>query len=390
MSEKAHINPEVLAWARKSANISVERAAQCVMRSTEKLREWENGEDQPTIKQAEKLAQLYSRPFAVFFLPRVPNDFQTLQDFRSKNRGEFSTAFIFMMREVQQKQIWASDAFRESGEDEVAFVGRFSRRHSVEVVASDIRKTLGIEHLPTGVKPLKYWIEKAEALRIFVSLSSNFHSRLKLNSEEVKGFAIADKFAPFIFLNSEDWENAQLFTLVHELAHLWINESGISVDTQVAFRDGEQRDINPVEVFCNKVAASALLPRTQLLSATHVSGELSFNKIEALSRKFGVSTLTMLYRLHDLNAITASQLGMWKKLSDKIYEQFLKNREAAQTVEREGGPNYYILQMRRNGRAFSQLVLDFYKGGFLSGSEASTLLKVKLNNLPKFEKHLYR
>src|SRR5258705_351538 len=84
----------------------------------------------------------------------------------------------------------------------------------VKNVATDIRKTLGIIVNEGNTKPLKYWIEKAGAQRIFISLSSNFHNRLKLDSEEVKGFAIADKNAPFIFLNSEDWENAQLFTLV--------------------------------------------------------------------------------------------------------------------------------------------------------------------------------
>jgi Zn-dependent peptidase ImmA (M78 family) len=388
MSEKAHINPQVLRWARETAKITLEQVAQHMKKTVHQIIAWEEGTDHPTIKQAETLAHYYRRPFAAMFLPRIPSDFQVLRDFRSNARGEFSTGLVFMMREVQEKQLWARAAFEEAGDPQLTFVGRFDRRVSAETVASDIRRTLAIETKAIGENPLKYWIQRAEAARIFVSLSSNFHTRMKLDSDEVKGLAIADPFAPFVFLNTDDWENSQLFTLVHELSHIWINQSGVSVDVCIDFREGQPTNIDPVELYCNEVAANALMPSGEIKERIR-AGIASFSQVDALARQFRVSSLAMLYRLGNLSIISRRQLASFRKESDRQFQQYVAKQEAA-AQRRPGSPDYYILQLRRNGRAFSQLVMDYYRGGHISGTEASRLLRVKLNNFPSLEKHLYR
>ena len=389
MSDKALITPEVLVWARKSAKMSIEKAAASVGCTADRLESWEGGNDQPTIKQAQKLAHVYQRPFAVLFLPDVPDDFQPLQDFRSSNNGEFSTALTFMMREVQEKQIWVRTMFEDNQEKPLKFVGMFNRRVSPETVAKSLRETLGIRFREYSEKgALKYWISKAEAARVFVSLSSNFHSHAKLDPDEVKGFAIADQYAPFIFLNSDDYDNPQLFTLVHELAHIWINQSGISIDTQmVSFRGAHSKKVDPVEIFCNKVAANALLPESEISTIASVYDVTNFEKIEQLSKRFGVSNLTLLFRLYDLKHLSQHQFGGMKRMADLRFEAY--ERGQAAKGNKTGTPDYYMLQLRRNGRAFSQLVMDYYKGGQISGREASNLLKVKLDKFPSFEERLY-
>src|ERR1700712_343124 len=103
MSDRAYITPKVLRWARESARMSVEMAAAKAHVTPEKLNEWEEGVTQPTIKQAETLAKAYRRPFALFFLPEIPRDFQPLQDFRNKNAKALTTSSIFIIREIQQK-----------------------------------------------------------------------------------------------------------------------------------------------------------------------------------------------------------------------------------------------------------------------------------------------
>ena len=112
MKSKANINREVLKWARKTAKISLEKAAATISKTckVDRIKDWESpeGTDLPSVKQMEKLARLYRRPVDVFYLKYIPKDFPALKDFRSNKDVELSTAVIFMMREVQEKQEWLS------------------------------------------------------------------------------------------------------------------------------------------------------------------------------------------------------------------------------------------------------------------------------------------
>ena len=121
MADKAYITPSVLKWARETAKMSVEAAASKVPVSADKLKEWEDGISQPTIKQAQLLAKLYRRPFALLFLPDIPKDFMPLQDFRKKGSKSLSTASVFIIREIQQKQAWISDMNEENNEAKRSF-----------------------------------------------------------------------------------------------------------------------------------------------------------------------------------------------------------------------------------------------------------------------------
>lgn len=265
MGDKAYITPNVLKWARESARMPEETAAAKVSVTVDKLKEWESGTSQPTIRQAQTLAKAYKRPFALFFLSDIPRDFQPLQDFRKKGSKELTTSSIFIIREIQQKQAWISDVYAEDKEEKLSFFGRFTIKDKPEVVARDILRTLNIT--PANYKkenPIKEWIDVAETNGIFVSRTSFIHSRLKLDSDELQGFAIAGPYAPFVFVNSDDWNAPQLFTLVHELAHIWIAETGISSDIEPDIKNKDK--LHPVELFCNEVAANALMPKENILS----------------------------------------------------------------------------------------------------------------------------
>ena len=144
MADIAHITPKVLKWARTTAKMSLETASAKVSVTPERLEAWENPDstDRPTIRQAEKLAHAYKRPFAMLFLPEVPFDFTPLQDFRRSGSKELTTAAVFIQRELQQKQAWMSDLHRENGEPPLPFVGRFTLNDTPEAVAQDILQTL--------------------------------------------------------------------------------------------------------------------------------------------------------------------------------------------------------------------------------------------------------
>lgn len=391
MADKAYITPNVLQWARESARMSEEVAAAKVSVSVERLKEWEEGKDQPTIHQAQTLAKAYKRPFALFFLPDIPLDFQPLQDFRSTGSKSLTTSSIFIIREVQQKQVWISDVNKENNEEKLPFVGRFSTNDNPAVVARDLLKTLDINPLNYRTEnPIKEWINAAETKGIFVSRTSFINSHLTLDSEELQGFAISDPYAPFVFVNSDDWNAPQLFTLVHELAHIWIAETGISNDVELEIRNNQK--YHPVELFCNEIAANALVPAEffdGLDAATFSNAKVLFKTAKLL----GISSFALLVRAFNLNKISDSHYHRLKQEADAEFAAFLQ-READKKLkqkdkETSSGPNYYLLQLNRNGRLFTQTVIDSFKGGFIEPTMASQLLNVQVNKFSKLEAQLF-
>lgn len=389
MADKAYITPKVLKWARESARMSLEIAGAKVSVSTEKLSAWEKGETQPTIKQAEALAKTYRRPFALFFLPEIPGDFQPLQDFRRKASKPLSTASIFIIREIQQKQAWISDIYKDDNYQPLPFVGKFSVHDNPQQVAENILDTLQID--PQNYladNPIKEWIDKAESNGIFISKTSFIHSRLKLDSEEIQGFTIADQYAPFVFINSDDWNAPQLFTLVHELAHVWIAESGISNEVEPELKHKDK--LHPIELFCSEVAANALMP-TVVMNCLEMSVFDSSKNVFKTSKKLGVSSFAFLVRAFNLALISLDRYRKLKKEADTEFQAFVQREEErkAKQKKREGGPKYYLLLLNKNSRLFTQTVLDAFKGGSIEPTQASSLLNTQVNNFSKLEASLY-
>ena len=392
MADKAFITPNVLKWARESARMTEEIAAAKVSVSIEKLSQWESGSSQPTIRQAQTLAKTYKRPFALFFLPDIPRDFQPLQDFRKSGSKSLTTSSIFIIREIQQKQSWIRDIYSDNKEQKLPFVGRFSIKDNPQKVANDILQTLNINPLfYKSDNPIKEWIDAAETNGIFISRTSFIHSRLKLDSEELQGFAIADPHAPFIFVNSEDWNAPQLFTLVHELAHIWIAETGISNEVEPNINQKDR--FHPVELFCNEVAANALMPKEIILDFDTSLFQTSKN-IFKIAKQLGVSSFSLLVRALNLKIISVTTYQDLKKQADKDFEEYLR-REAEKKAkqkekEKSGGPNYFLLQLNRNSRLFTQTVLDAFRGGYIEPTLASNLLNVQVNKFQKLESHLVK
>jgi Zn-dependent peptidase ImmA (M78 family)/transcriptional regulator with XRE-family HTH domain len=390
MADKANITPKILKWARESARMSEEAAASKVSITVDKLKEWEKGDSQPSIRQAETLAKAYRRPFALFFLPDIPRDFQPLQDFRKKDAKPLSTGSIFIIREIQQKQAWIKDVYEENKETPLTFVGRFNLQSNPIAVANDILATLEIN--PSNYKkdnPISEWIEKAESKGIFISRTSFIHSRLKLNSDELQGFSIADKYAPFVFVNSDDWNAPQLFTLVHELAHIWIAASGISNEIEPEIKHKDK--LHPVELFCNEVAANALMPINLMSTFSKSTFETSQNLFRA-SKELGISSFAFLFRALSLNIVSLDSYRKLKGEADIDFKNFLLKEEEKKIKQKlkKGGPDYYRLLVNKNSQVFTQVVMDAFRGGVIEATQASSLLNTQINNFSKLESFLHQ
>lgn len=391
LADIAYITPKVLKWARTTARMSLETAAAKVKVPPERLQAWEDpeGKDRPTIRQAETLARAYRRPFAMLFLPDVPYDFTPLQDFRRTGSKELTTSAVFILRELQQKQAWISELHQENGEASLPFVGRFTANDAPDVVAQDILRTLEIDPEAYAERvPFREWLTKAEAAGIFISRTSFIHSRLKLDSDEFQGFAIADPHAPFVFINTEDWDRAQLFTLVHELAHIWIGASGIS--SEIDAEPGAVAKSHPTERFCNQVAAHALMPE-RAMERLEASLFSSSGSIAQIAGRFGVSSLALLIRAHGRGLVSDATYNGLKSTLEKEINDYLR-AQAAKTETKpksKTGPSYYLLQLNRNGRLFTQVVLDSFRSGIIQPTLASSLLNAPVNGFAKFEKYMY-
>jgi len=390
MADKAFITSEILKWARKSAKISVEDAAKKISVSPERYLTWEDGIDYPTIRQAKILAKKFRRPLSLFFLPEIPKDFHPLQDYRRDDSQELDTASLFIIRDVQEKQNWISQLFEEIEENTLPFVGKYSINDNPEVVAKDILDTLKINPNDYKKTPITEWIDKAESAGIFISRASFLHSRLVLDRDLIQGFAIADQYAPFVFVNSKkNWNAPQLFTLVHELAHIWIAKSGISNEIDIDFTDKPKSKFHPVELFCNQVAANTLMPReliTQLGNDTFESN----NNIFKQSKELGISSFALLVRALNLNLISQSRYKSLKQDAQDEFDNFLERERIKKEKQREqkGGPDAYLLRLNKNSKLFTRIVMDSFNNGSLSPSIASNLLNTQINKFQKFEKLL--
>jgi Zn-dependent peptidase ImmA (M78 family) len=386
MGDKAFITPSVMKWARETARMTLDIAAEKIGVSARRLAEWESGLDKPTVAQAKKAANIYRRPFAVLMLPEPPYDFTPLREFRRKRATPLGTAAVFIIRELQEKQAWAHEWMGDQGEKPLPFVGRFSLTASPATVAADMVKELSIK--PPYAEPLKEWLVKAEAKGIFISRTSYLHSHLTLDSDEFQGFAIADPFAPFIFINTDDWTASQLFTLVHELAHLWIAESGVSCEIHPDLPD--ESDLDPVEHFCNQVAANALMSKAymdQIPSDVFASAEEVFN----YAKKLGVSSFAFFIRASQLGLIGANHYQRLKMEADAAFRSFV-DKEAAKmktSEQNRSGPDHHRMQTYRNGLSFSRMVMDAFRGGLIPPTLASRLLGARINDFEKMEKFAY-
>ncbi len=258
-----------------------------------------------------------------------------------------------MVYVCQQRQEWYRDFARSIGEEPLAFVGSAQVDDDVEASAAAIRHAVHLDieerrQLPTWAEALRRFIEQADALGILVMCSgvvlSNNHRRL--DPEEFRGFAITDDLAPLVFINGADTKSAQMFTLAHELAHIWLGQSAVS-DSQAA-----RLPDHAVERWCNRVAAELLVPLAVFRDAYDASAE-TWDNVQSLARRFKVSTLVILRRIHDAGWLTWGQL--WE-----LYDQELQRLLA---IPRGSGGNFYLTQAARVSKRLARaLVVSTLEG----------------------------
>jgi Zn-dependent peptidase ImmA (M78 family)/DNA-binding XRE family transcriptional regulator len=371
MSAQALINPEILSWAMHRASLSVDMLARKVSVKPEKVSAWEVGEAKPTFKQAQKLAKATYIPFGYFFLSRPPEEHLPIPDLRtieSAQVHEPTPELRDIIKQVQLKQEWYKDYLKSSEQEPLSFVGRFSIKSKVSDVVRDIREMIGVG-VPTRGTWNEYFsriIQGAEDAGILVQRSGivGNNTTRKLQVTEFRGFAISDKYAPVIFINSSDAPAARLFTLMHELAHIWVGESGIS---NINAHDTRE------EAFCNKVAGEFLVPEDRLRKAWSERESLLTN-LDVISANLHVSKMVVARRALDCNYI-----------DNETYKEYYASVIKAFKEGGGGGGSFYRNAAAKNSVRFSHAVVAEALSGRLLLRDAGRLLGISPSKIKTYK-----
>jgi Zn-dependent peptidase ImmA (M78 family)/transcriptional regulator with XRE-family HTH domain len=362
--------------------MSVEQLARELKVDSRTLVAWEVGQQFPPFVRAEKLADKLRIPFGYLFLSDPPSDDFPLPDLRTVGNvavAKPSLNFVDVVNDALLKQQWYSEYLEESGARKIAFVGSFQIADGVPEVAANMSKVLGIDHEARAHSRswqefLTHIVRRAEDLGVLVmqrGIVGN-NTKRRLDVDEFRGFVISDKFAPLVFINARDAKAAKNFTIVHELCHLWIGESGIS-NPNLRHRSADET--NAVERFCNRVAADVLAPQAELLRRWR-SGVDNDENIAALARYFRVSRYVVARQANEAKRITYDE---YVDYLDR-HPWFLK---AAATEDEEGSGNFYNTFGARNSKRFISGVLGALAQNRISFRNASALLGVKIATLKK-------
>lgn len=355
--DRVQINPEMYRWARMRAG---HEHAAALRKRFPKFEAWEAGEALPTLKQLEGFAKAMHAPIGFFFLPQPPVEQLPIKDFRTVRNAPVSSPSPELLDTIymcQQRQDWYRDHQRINAADPLDFVGSVTLQHNVSDTAKGIRERLRFDaarrsQLGRWEDALRDLIEGIESIGILVMCSGVVGSNTSrpLRVEEFRGFALSDQLAPLIFINGADSKAGQMFTLMHEVAHIWLGLTALSnqlpVNVQQDTGMGTQ-DIGKIEAWCNEVAAEVLVP-IEALRAEVRTGQQFDAELQRLARVYKVSSLVIIRRLHELGVLS----------EDRMWAEYRREVERVATLPpRPGGGDFYLTAPVRASKRFTRALV---------------------------------
>lgn len=369
MVTRVGVSPDLLTWAVGRAGWDDETAR----RRAPKLAEWLSG-SKPTIKQLEKFAHDTHTPFGLLFLDQPPVESSPIPDMRTLGNVSVRQPSADLLDTIylcERRQAWYRTHLQNQATEPLEFVGSASVASSPLLAASEVRDALSFDvgersNFANWEDALRRLIDRIESIGVLVMVNgvvgSNTHR--KLRPDEFRGFALADPIAPLIFVNGSDTKAAQIFTLIHELGHIWLGESALSEAAMTA-RRGED-----AELWCNQLAAEVLAPLSVIRKEYRGTPDVA--ELERLAKRFRVSTLVVLKRIYDGDFIE------WNDYQHRYAEELQRVMEIVEERRNPaGGGNYYYTQPLRLSRLFARAVVASTHEGTTAYRDAYHLLGTK-------------
>ncbi|MCF1470392.1 ImmA/IrrE family metallo-endopeptidase [Agrobacterium vitis] len=377
---KALINPAMMVWAAARSNVSADAISRKLKIDINKVESWLNGTEQPSFAQAQKLAKCLHIPFGFLYLKKPPIEGLPIPDLRTVGSDPATSLdhnFHDLLKDVMFKRDWYRDFCIEIDGDELPFVGSFNLKSPPEDVAHDIKRVL-FRETEFDLKSASNWesylsilMKKSEDAGIWVMRNGVVGSNTSrvLSVSQFRGFTISDKIVPLIFINGADAKAAQIFTLAHELAHVWLGESGIS---NVHIGETNYGTYRALEQKCNQIAAEFLVP-TNTINERWQKTHSSEVNIDLQARYFKVSRIVIARRAYDLGIISENEYKRYYALEIKKWN----------LDEGSGGDFYRTLPVRNGGR-FTHSVVNEAVSGRLLLRQAAALLNTQPASIIKF------
>lgn len=361
------VKPELIRWAIDRSGLPKAD----LLAKFPKLDDWSSGSRQPTLHQLEKFARTTMTPLGAMFLDTPPIEELPVPDFRTRDDAplkRYSPNLLDTIHAMQQRQAWMREWLIDEGTERLDFVGSASATTNFKSLAQAIRQRLDLdagwaEQLGTWEEALQKLRCKAERIGILIFSSSvvGLNSHRPLDPEEFRGFVLCDPIAPVVFLNDADTKSARIFTLAHELVHVWLGSDGVfNLDKFLPAK-------NKTERFCNRVAAEFLIPEDKLM-ARWDEARVTDRPFHSIAGWFKVSPVVAARRALDLGLITTAEFFRFYE-QDRAAWQELKENERK---KRPGG-NFYATQRMRLGGPFSAAVVRAALEGRILYNEAFRL-----------------
>jgi len=376
MSNVAEVKPELIRWAVDRSGLSLDYFPAVVG-------EWIDDTKKPTFRKLEVFAKKAMVPFGYLFLDKPPIEEIPMPDYRTlRDTGirRPSPNLLDTIHDMQRRQAWMCEYLIEEGHGSLPIVSSATLATSLDEMVGSFHKCLELERdwalgHATWEAALSFLIRRIESagVLVFVNGVVGNNTHRKLSVEEFRGFVLSNPIVPLIFVNGADSKAAQMFTLAHELAHVWLGE-----DALVNLPD-MQPGGNSIELFCNRVAAEFLVPETKLRAEWPSVAE-SENPFRTLATRFKASPVVIARRAKDLRLISAEAFF-------RFYHSFMEGVRDRKDNQKGGG-NFYRTQTARLGRRFSRAVIFAAKAGRITYTEAYRLTGLSGKTLDTFASFL--
>ena len=382
VDESITLQPRVLRWARERAGLEREQLAANLKLQTQDIAEWEQS-GRITFNEADDLAKHTFTPVGYLFLSEPPDDSLPIADFRTRtgvSPQKPSPNLLDTVYQMQLRQAWMREEMITQEHPPLEFVGAFSLSASPSQVAAAMSNALQLSggwaavegSWTNALRTLRDHIESSGVLVVFNGVVGN-NTRRKLDVEEFQGFALVDEYAPLIFVNNTDFKTAQIFTLAHELSHVFVGESGLSKIEDLGPTD------HATEGICNKIAAEFLVP-TEALREQWTTVKQSSDPYQRIAKSFKVSAVVAARRALDSGLITR------EAFFEYYYDNRGKNWRGTQQSDKGKGGNFWNNQFWRVGARFGSAVSRAVTEGRVSYTEAYRLTGLKgdsFSNMPE-------